>query len=1290
MNYTFAMKVALFISLISLTLASSQKVVTGFDCETTSGSAREWFETKYGPDGGTNGGFGSSEGRLFEFDCQTGSCRDSEAEYGNWWVTCGFSWKNVNDLEDGDTVIVDLKTEASNNPGSCYDGTYTRALDIDSTGWQAKDTQGDQGHWGFWFCFKKESWATVQSSQMNVVTDLTAKTSSAASGFTRIGQWDTHNGGSAKAYGDNQQTSGWIYIFSKTEQALPSSVCPEGTSQDGNECVPCAPGTYNPNVGGVCASCAPGTYASNSGSVTCASCDVGFFAPNSGSQFCDTCADGHTTDGFGQTECVPNCPMGTSHDGNECVPCAPGTYNPNVGGVCMSCAPGTYAGNSGSIACAACDVGTYADNSGSVACASCHVAFIAPNVGSQASEPCLDGFTTDGLGQTECVPMQCSNPTASHGGSQTRTRFQLDNVSPPASCISETQTRTCSNGNWGTWSGNFAHSSCHVIDDDMTYFWDNNWPSDTTGSLDGTVLFAQSQIFPSKNGIAGDSQPHLTAKRKALVLFHPHAGELPGDVEMTVLGGDGNILSAIIMNDPEDIPKHVGYIDVDVVPEFPSSLGNPYVIQYQSNINKVNDESATFLASKFLDEHNNEVEIKTWDGSWTRNMYLPNGNDVPSGSKVQVTCDSGYTVNVNYPNTMTGGWRMRTLSRGDRLILVLTGNVWIAESDLEHNAYLFGKNFYSATLDAEWVKPGMTLEFKHGEQVGLLDDIEVGAVTEVLVPTIDVGFLTPPRNEFKFARDPTAHREYFQTLPVTRLVVAQYEPLYLSEVMLPTGTLYQTASDDNGGWHSGDMRQFTGKILISHGIDLANYGIHSSSARSESPHPFTCAQMTAHNTRGVYQNGVIVHGGSGGNGMVTLDSSIGNEFSHELGHNYGLGHYVGGFDGSIHRAANEIDSSWQWDSELNVFTPNFAADNSGEDQCLDDECEPPFMGKYKYGKDSMAGGSPQWGANRFTFYTPHVAKRIQDFLESRAIWDPTSSTGFRKWNSASKRMAEFSNNDNGFKIPSLYRVPVTTIIGYYDPDANRRLQSYIFPAMYGAYGFVYDSDESVTESGCSLHVEMAYGGTLMFELNTNIDSQGMNKFHVNVATESGAQIAKIYCQNELLDTRSFDGPLLEPALEYTVNGVPFDVESDDGINEIPSDEESDNIACGSEITGETTSMQNSITFDFIADQADYVFDTCASNFDTKLHVIDSQGNYIESNDDHLGACESGSYVWASHLTANLQVGEQYSLMIEGYSAWSYGPFTIAVSCPDRRALKSSLGGINLAKGQRRLLKQRKI
>jgi hypothetical protein len=809
-------------------------------------------------------------------------------------------------------------------------------------------------------------------------------------------------------------------------------------------------------------------------------------------------------------------------------------------------------------------------------------------------------------------------------------------------------------------------------------FWDNDWESDLDPSkgelLEGTVLFAQSQIIPSKHGIKNDNQPHLTALRKTLVMFNPHGKQDDSlSIELTVRDADGIIISGgqpIVMNDPEGIPRQDGWIDLgkvsvdfpsnldnayvvegqanlidivgsdvqndnlanifntvnkdidvrtrngswveeiylpsgsmvpemsrfqlscgsqwgvkvhypkgrsssewytksveedekllillvngiwvaetdpkpDYIPDFPSSLTNPYVVQYQQNLDVIgNDPEATGL-TRILNEENNQVEIQTWDGSWVKEIYLPKGDTVPGNSVIQFTCDSAYYVYIYYPNEKTGGWRTRTVSRGDVLIFVLTSNtnVWVAAGDLGHNDYIFGNNFYTSTLDAEWVKPGMTLDFAStsGKQ-GILE-ANVGGVTELVITTLDAGFLTEPRNEFTFRDDPTTHREYFETTMASRLIVAQYEAMHLTEIMLPSGKFYNSVSDDDGGVYEGDMREYIGKILLSHGIDLANYGISSSLAQSESPHPFTCAFLAAHNSVGMYQNGRVVHGLSGGNGMITLYDSIGNEMSHEIGHNYELGHFVDGFEGSVHRAANEINSSWGWDSQRNIFFPNFSPTDSGLDQCLDEQCQSPFLGKYRYGTDAMAGGDPLWGSNRFTMYTPNTSKIIQDFLENKAVFDPTSSTGFRKYHPSSRQMKEFYNSDNGNKVPRLYRVPVTTIVGYYDPDPNRGINSWIYPAMHGAYGFVYNDEggsSTGTSNGCELVVKTKKT-TLVYRLGTSIDPKGMTKFHVNIATEDEPSFASLYCQNRLLKNRVLEGPKVdEPPLTFTVNGVPFD------------------------------------------------------------------------------------------------------------------------------------------------------
>jgi len=266
--------------------------------------------------------------------------------------------------------------------------------------------------------------------------------------------------------------------------------------------------------------------------------------------------------------------------------------------------------------------------------------------------------------------------------------------------------------------------------------------------------------------------------------------------------------------------------------------------------------------------------------------------------------------------------------------------------------------------------------------------------------------------------------------------------------------------------------------------------------------------------------------------MVTLDSSVGNEFSHEVGHNYGLGHYVDGFHGSVHRAASEINSSWGWDSRKNVFYPNFAQTISGADQCLEGDCQSPYLGKYQYGTDAMSGGSPKYG-NRYTLYTPNTSRIIQSFLESRATFDPSSSTGFRKFDPVTKKMEEFAN-PNG-KVPIQFHVPVTTIVGYYDPTGD--LPSYVYPAMHGALGFAYEGDY-VGEDGCELAVETKTGPPLRYRLSGSlVTSEYMNKFHVNVATEAEPYQASVLCGSRFLVSRALDGP--NAPLEYTVTGVPL-------------------------------------------------------------------------------------------------------------------------------------------------------
>jgi len=190
----------------------------------------------------------------------------------------------------------------------------------------------------------------------------------------------------------------------------------------------------------------------------------------------------------------------------------------------------------------------------------------------------------------------------------------------------------------------------------------------------------------------------------------------------------------------------------------------------------------------------------------------------------------------------------------------------------------------------------------------------------------------------------------------------------------------------------------------------------------------------------------------------------------------------------------------------------------------------------------MAGGYPHYSYfNRFTMYTPYVAVKIQQNLEAKAIFDPKSSTGYSTWDPFAAKMKEFTHTANGEKVPTHFRVPVTTIVGYYETDPTRDLPSYVFPALHGAYGFVYGDEGNNNAGLCKLVVDTNNAGQLVYALTTSsLQSDRMNKFHVNILTDDEPYKAAVYCDGVKLAERALDPPdSSKPELKYTLHGAPF-------------------------------------------------------------------------------------------------------------------------------------------------------
>ncbi|MGF1692157.1 M66 family metalloprotease [Photobacterium kagoshimensis] len=766
-------------------------------------------------------------------------------------------------------------------------------------------------------------------------------------------------------------------------------------------------------------------------------------------------------------------------------------------------------------------------------------------------------------------------------------------------------------------------------------FFNTQTPSnDLLGQFRAQIDFAQNVITPYRLRINNDVRPHLVGTRDTLLLVKPLTQENQQPIMVIAYDKNGEELGVVNLDSPDQLPKHDWYVEAGGLVERDfeqSDFINPLYISTNAEFaEQAQHENGEYLASRLVSH--DLITLTLSNGNWAGRIYLPQGvNPDFNGKTIKLVVNSGYSTRV-YAN-------------GDSTVYAFGSTVtyryhegrWFTKDDMKTNNIAYADNTWSGRLPAAWVQPGLWLQFKQGNDFGYLNELKVGAPSEVIINTIDLGFLTPPRNAFPFATNPALHKDYFQKIPASRLIVSEYEPLHLREVVLPTGVTYTDHSAVSGGWHTGDMRQYIGKILISHGIDNANYGINSTDGASESGHPYHSALITAHNAIGKYKNGTVVHGGSGGNGMVTLDNSEGNEFSHELGHNFGLGHYPGGPDGSLHRPASDINSAWGWDARLNRFVVNFDVASKGTAECCGGSVA-PFEG-YRFNADAMASGVATSPISKYTLHTPYSLQAIQTFLESRAVFDPSASTGFKRWNATTSTMDEFVNNDrnidsveiadltgldaiitaqlltenfalnddislnsyNGHyiarvdlpqadasnqgkvvslkrqsswssamtangetirlamdetrvyrsngqswqwlpqgrekvaRIPTDFGVPVTTIVGYYDPTGS--MNSYIYPALHGAYGFVYPADNiAETSQRCQLKVTLANGQQLSYKLsNRRFSNFYMNKIHVNVKQSDSPQEAVVMCGEEIRASLTIQPPTRP--LNYTVSGA---------------------------------------------------------------------------------------------------------------------------------------------------------
>lgn len=767
---------------------------------------------------------------------------------------------------------------------------------------------------------------------------------------------------------------------------------------------------------------------------------------------------------------------------------------------------------------------------------------------------------------------------------------------------------------------------------EKTYFNQKDLPSDTQGSLQASVSLAQNMIMPTANRLEGDRFPHLVSLRKTLVIFEPKEGAVGSDeqVTLTAKNAQSEMVYQAVMLPPAQQPRLVGQTEVDFVVERPEKFDR--IINEYDEISSISHESKEHeknLKQKLTE--NNTLHIALDNYKWAKHFTLP---DDPAfdGKVITFTSKAAYTAHIHSSRgedyLAYNGEHTYTNSKG----------IWYTKDDEAINEIAYSDKAYTAILPAEVLTPGLQLDFitTSGKE-GALDSIKIGANTKMLINTIDIGLLTEPRDHFLFAKQHKLQREYFQNMSINQLMVNQYEAIHLTEIMLPDGRSF-TDHDPGAADHYGsDSHYRVARELISAGINTANYGLNSSYVRSNTSWnidpPYHAVQITVNMSRGKYASGFINHGSLGSyRGVASVANSTGNEFSHEVGHEIGVGgHYPGGILGA-HNRSTELNSTWGWNPFSHLFVPNFSSEVNNKSTCIDGQCIAPFEGRF-FGKGTMSGGFPLYpDHNAYTFSPPYEASIFQDFMENKANFELSSPTGFVKWNNERLEMEPWVNSLNDdlwvrrstigstetlgqfgpdstkmFEIyndlninviyfnmgdgywtkhihlisdpsfegktaivesyagytsylhfngtsrainrnqkvayqftdgqwvevdkdifdkkveltPETKGTPVTTIVGFYDPEA--KLPTYIYPALHGAFGYTYA--DQMTTSGCQLHVLTREGGTKTFNLHhSRLTSNMMNRFHVNVETALKPYQAEIICDGKVLDSKALAAP----------------------------------------------------------------------------------------------------------------------------------------------------------------------
>ena len=658
-----------------------------------------------------------------------------------------------------------------------------------------------------------------------------------------------------------------------------------------------------------------------------------------------------------------------------------------------------------------------------------------------------------------------------------------------------------------------------------------NQPPKISGTPDAASVGLPFRFAPTMTDADGDTIVFSAANLPAWLKLNaqqkilsgvPQAGDL-GEHKLTLIANDGrnstsfDVTITVDSGDRYDLVNAQDFYAVDINNQ-PRKLVNHLTGQFAAHVQFVQSHSI-FASGNTKRDTTNELNSR----------YMP--NLVPERSALMMVIPEQELSSLTAVISVEGTEILRLAMKHPNALLRSDYNARDGRDDV-----IYSTKAWSIEVPWHAMVPGISVTFiadakTATEQFAELSKFEFGAPSEMVLRSIRLGMLAEPpvsNNHQMLIKTAKAGTDYFQTIPIAKLIMVNYQTMKLDKVIISNGTIYDQVSKSEGSVYAGDMRADVAKAQVSTGINLANVGITSNNMFQSYPH--VIKQITMHHAAGNYANGVHSHGLSGGNGIATLYSSIGNELSHELGHAYGVGHFPGAnLTPDKKWAAHHADSGWGYIAHRQRMRANLHWHWAGTGASIDGYTSPyTFKNIYSYNRDAMSGGENPTLADLsgYTHHTGYSALIIQKNLDM-PIADPTFPSGYKKWNSTSLRFVDYPNlGDARILKPTKVGTQVTTLLGGYDPEKGVAL---IYPTFEGNYGNLFNLPEPVsTGNACWLEVNNASGELKKIALAaTRYNKNSINQFHVNLPATYLPTEAALYCRiagtTTTLATQQFSG-----------------------------------------------------------------------------------------------------------------------------------------------------------------------